>query len=353
MPLPYLWSALQAADRPIVIYGMGNGAEKVLDACAAHQIPVAGIFASDDFVRYQPFRGFTVKRYADLVAELGDDFIILIAFSAFTDDLLARIHRLCETHPVYVPDFDVFTSRYPDADFAERHREDLQKARALLSDERSKAVFDTLTDYKTTGLALPLFAAHDDRAESIRDLLRLHDHERYLDLGAYRGDTVAEFLEASEGRFVSIDAFEPDPKNRQKLTEYVASLPHASIGIYGAAVSDKKDRLTFTGKGGRASHLAEEGYQVPAVAIDDLHLAPTYVKMDVEGAERAALLGMRETLRRHRPKLLVSLYHHIEDYITLPLLIDELTGGGYKYHLRMHPYIPAWDVMLYAVPEEE
>ena len=75
--------------------------------------------------------------------------------------------------------------------------------------------------------------------------------------------------------------------------------------------------------------------------------------MDVEGAERAALLGMRETLRRHRPKLLVSLYHHIEDYITLPLLIDELTGGGYTYHLRMHPYIPAWDVMLYAVPEEE
>lgn len=353
MPLPYLWSALQAADRPIVIYGMGNGAEKVLDACAEHSIPIAGIFASDDFVRYQSFRGFTVKRYADLIEELDEGFIILIAFSAFTDELLARIHTLCETHTVYAPDFDVFTSRYPAPDFAESHAQDLEKAFALLSDARSKDVFRILTDYKATGLALPFFDAHDGRAESIRELLQLHDHERYLDLGAYRGDTVAEFLEATEGRFDSIDAFEPDPKNRQKLTEYVASLPHTGIGIYGAAVSDRKDMLTFTGKGGRASHLADEGYNIPAVAIDDLHLAPTYVKMDVEGAERAALLGMRETLRRHRPKLLVSLYHHIEDYITLPLLIDELTGGGYKYHLRMHPYIPAWDVMLYAVPEEE
>lgn len=352
MPLPYLWSALQHADRPIVIYGMGNGAEKVLDACAEHHIPIAGIFASDDFVRYQNFRGFTVRKYADLVQALGSDFIILIAFSAFTDELLGRIHTLCETHTVYAPDFDVFTARYPASDFIENHREQLEKAYALLTDDRSREVFKYLTEYKITGSCMPLFAAHDDRESCVRDLLHLHDHECYLDLGAYRGDTVEEFLKAADGHFDSIHAFEPDPKNRQKLTEYVASLSHANIGIYGAAISDQSGRLTFTGKGGRASHLAEDGYSIPAIALDDLHLDPTYVKMDVEGAEHAALLGMKDTLQRCRPKLLVSLYHHIEDYITLPLLIDTLTGGGYKYHLRMHPYIPAWDIMLYAVPEE-
>lgn len=352
MPLPYLWSALQKADRPIVIYGMGNGAEKVLDACAEYHIPVAGIFASDDFVRYQPFRGFTVKKYADLVEELGADFIILIAFSAFTDELLGRIHSLCETHAVYAPDFDVFTARYPAADFIEAHRDRLEQAYALLSDDRSREVFQYLTEYKITGACAPLFAAHNDRESCVRDLLHLHDHECYLDLGAYRGDTVEEFLTITDGQFDSIHAFEPDPKNRQKLTEYVTALPHTGIGIYGAAVSDRSGRLTFSGKGGRASHLAEDGYSIPAVALDDLSLTPTYVKMDVEGAEYAALQGMKDTLRRCRPKLLVSLYHHIEDYITLPLLIDRLTGGGYRYYLRMHPYIPAWDIMLYAVPEE-
>ena len=352
MPLPYLWTALQAAQCPIIIYGMGNGAEKVLDACAEHQIPIAGIFASDDFVRYQTFRGFTVKRYTDLVSELGEDLIILIAFSAFTDELLERIHSLCEKHTVYAPDFDVFTGRYPAQDFIETHRTDMEKAYALLSDDRSREVFRLLTEYKITGLADPLFKAHDDREICIRDLLGLHDHECYLDLGAYRGDTVEELLHITNGRFDSIDAFEPDPKNRQKLTEYVESLPHSKVCIHGAAVSDKSGTLTFTGKGGRASHLAEDGYDVPAIAIDDLQLSPTYIKMDVEGAECAALLGAEETLCRCRPKLLVSLYHHIEDYITLPLLIDELVGGHYKYHLRMHPYIPAWDIMLYAVPEE-
>ncbi len=352
MPLPYLWSALQSAEKPIVIYGMGNGAEKVLDVCAAHHIPIAGIFASDDFVRYQSFRGFTVKRYADLTRELGDDLIILIAFSAFTDELLARIHSLCEKHTVYAPDFDVFTGRCPGPDFIETHKSDLAQTFALLSDDRSQTVFQALTDYKITGLTAPLFEVHDSR-QSCLPLLQLDDHEHYLDLGAYRGDTVEEFLAATGGRFRRVDAFEPDPKNRQKLTEYVAALPYKNIGIYSAAVSDHKSTLTFTGKGGRASHLAEEGYAVPAVAIDDLSLSPTYIKIDVEGAEHAALLGMQKTLRRCRPKLLVSLYHHIEDYITLPLLIDRLVGGHYKYYLRMHPYIPAWDVMLYAVPEEK
>ncbi len=351
MPLPYLWQALQAETRPILIYGMGNGAEKVLDACAQYHIPVAGIFASDDFVRYQTFRGFTVKRYADLLSELGEDAVILIAFSAFTDELLERIHSLCEKHTVYAPDFDVFTSRYPEADFCLVNRLQLEEAYALLSDDRSREVFKLLTQYKITGLAAPLFDAHDTR-ESCLPLLRLGTEEHYLDLGAYRGDTVEEFLEAVKGSFASIDAFEPDPKNRQKLAEYIASQPCENIHIHDAAVCSKSGTLTFTGKGGRASHLAEEGYAVPVIAIDDLHLSPTYIKMDVEGAEADALMGMAETLRRCRPKLLVSLYHHIDDYITLPLLIDRLTGGSYNYHLRMHPYIPAWDVMLYATPKE-
>ena len=140
-----IWQKLKGLNRPILIYGMGNGAEKVLDACAQYKIPIAGIFASDDFVRYQTFRGYTVKRYADLIEELGSDLVILIAFSAFTDELLDRIHTLCEKHTVYAPDFDVFTSRYPEADFIESNRAALEQAYALLSDDRSREVFRQLT----------------------------------------------------------------------------------------------------------------------------------------------------------------------------------------------------------------
>ncbi|MBQ2326836.1 MAG: hypothetical protein II376_04755 [Clostridia bacterium] len=128
MHYQYIWHKLRNTDKPIVIYGMGNGSEKVIDACIEHSIPIKGIFASDGFVRNQLFRGFTVRSYSSFVEELGNDFIILFAFSAFTDDLLAWIKKLCLTHEVYAPDFDVFSSRYPTPDFMAENRHKIEQA---------------------------------------------------------------------------------------------------------------------------------------------------------------------------------------------------------------------------------
>jgi len=40
-------------------------------------------------------------------------------------------------------------------------------------------------------------------------------------------------------------------------------------------------------------------------------------KMDIEGAEDAALFGTNKTIRRFRPKLAISAYHKREDMIVL------------------------------------
>ena len=45
------WEKLQAETRPIFIYGMGDGAEKIMRVFREKSIPLAGIFASDEFVR--------------------------------------------------------------------------------------------------------------------------------------------------------------------------------------------------------------------------------------------------------------------------------------------------------------
>ena len=63
-----LWEYLKTADRPVVLYGTGDGADKVLDILADVGVPVSGIFASDEFVRGQQFRGFTVRKYSELLA---------------------------------------------------------------------------------------------------------------------------------------------------------------------------------------------------------------------------------------------------------------------------------------------
>jgi hypothetical protein len=89
------------------------------------------------------------------------------------------------------------------------------------------------------------------------------------------------------------------------------------------------------------------------VSLDELVAAgeppPTFVKMDIEGAEPAALRGAAATIREHRPALAVCVYHEQDHLWTIPLQLRALCGDGYRYFLRRHEP-DTWDVVLYAVP---
>ena len=56
-----VWERLKAESRPIYLYGMGDGAVRILAAMRSYEIPVAGIFASDEFVRGHDFAGYPVR----------------------------------------------------------------------------------------------------------------------------------------------------------------------------------------------------------------------------------------------------------------------------------------------------
>ncbi|MBR3057185.1 MAG: FkbM family methyltransferase [Clostridiales bacterium] len=66
-----LWTYLTTVQKPVVLYGTGNGADKILDQLIARNIPVSGVFASSGFVRNRTFRSFPVESYEGLRARLG------------------------------------------------------------------------------------------------------------------------------------------------------------------------------------------------------------------------------------------------------------------------------------------
>ncbi len=70
--------------------------------------------------------------------------------------------------------------------------------------------------------------------------------------------------------------------------------------------------------------------------------------MDVEGSEYEAILGGINTIKKYKPKLMISLYHRNEDIFKIPLLIKEL-NPNYKLFIRHQLYIPAWETNLYAL----
>jgi hypothetical protein len=56
------------------------------------------------------------------------------------------------------------------------------------------------------------------------------------------------------------------------------------------------------------------------------------VKLDLDGLELSALMGARETIRVHRPRLVISLAHGRDDLVTIPARLDAL-AADYDFFL--------------------
>ena len=111
-----LWTYLKNSKKPIVLYGMGDGADKILNVLEEKEIPVCAVFASDEFVRDKIFRGFKIKKLSEIEAEY-EDFIILLSFATSIPELVEKIKALSKKHELYAPDVPVFGSGLFDMEF--------------------------------------------------------------------------------------------------------------------------------------------------------------------------------------------------------------------------------------------
>lgn len=188
------------------------------------------------------------------------------------------------------------------------------------------------------------------------DLVELVAEEVFVDCGAFDGDSVGAFLRRTGGWFGGVAAIEADPQNAEKLRQFVGRLPAAiasSIRVIEGAVGSKNETIRFHATGTRASNLSDDrdAIEVRCHKLDDiLHGAtPSYIKMDIEGAEADALEGAREIIRRHAPVLAICLYHRQSDLWEIPLQVREMTDR-YRFFLRRYSD-DCWEQLLYAIPD--
>ena len=344
-----VWDNLKQTTKPIVLYGMGNGADRILDKCEAEHIPVAGLFASDEFVRGQSFRGYKVLNYAQAEEKWGD-FVLVIAFASEDPVILKRFFTMAQSHETYAPHVELFPGdELVSKAWLTEHEAVLQKVYEKWADEQSRQVMAAVLNYKISG-KLSYLADVTTRQVDLQQLFTFAQNEAYADLGAYNGDTIKEFLELTGGHYEHIYALEPDKKNYTKLKAFVEQNQIRKCTLVNKAIWSAACTLNFSQKGGRMSYLASEGkVSVETVSLDEVvGKAPlTYLKMDVEGAEQEALTGCKTILAEQAPKLFVAAYHHDGDLWQIPELIRSI-NPDYKLYLRRHPYVPCWELNIFG-----
>ncbi len=361
-----LWSYLSKSQKNIVMYGMGNGADKILSVCQNYGIEIKDFFASDGFVRGHSFHGKTVLSYSDIKAKYGvENIIVLLSFASSLPDVLQNIYKIADECELYAPDVPVFGNTLFTAEFYRKNYERFLQTEALLADKESMRIYREIIAYKLSGDISHLRLCESDPVEAFENILHAEDFETYADLGAYNGDTIRSLLPFAP-KLKKVHAFEPDTRNFRKLNEYYSSLENQSFDLksYNLGAWNSEDTLYFDKSGNRNAGLLQNSSnfseainsrnkkitEIKVNSLDNILNGEgvDYIKYDVEGSEREALIGSQKTIEKYAPALLVSLYHRSEDLFELPQLVHKL-HPDYKLYLRRMTYIPAWDINLYAV----
>jgi len=235
------------------------------------------------------------------------------------------------------------------------HGDAIREGFALWADEASRREYVAQVNWRLHGNFEVLGPLSGKAAYFPEDeTFRLTAKETFVDVGAYDGDTLAHFLALRAKDFHRVLALEPDPINFEKLNAYVASLPEtirSRIETKPLAAGAQPGRLRFDSGQGTSSSLSQKGsVEVECCRLDDLFAAqvPTYIKMDIEGAELDAIHGARLTLREKQPILAACVYH-VQDHLwQVPLAILE---SNPDYHFFLRPYMAeCWETVCYAVP---
>ena len=334
-----LWQKLKNLGRPVVLYGMGDGAVRIADRLSAEGVAVSGVMASDGFVRGQSFLGHTVRRFEDISKQFSNP-VVLVCFGSELPDVIQTVRAIpCEK---YFPDVPVIGEGCFDYAFYKAHQTELVAAKQTLSDELSRALFDTAINFKLSGKEQYLFENLSTEQE-IFDLLNLSQDERFLDLGAFTGDTAQRFIKAAQN-YQSITAVEPDPKTYKRLQTALDGCQN--ITTINAAVGDTVTEIDFYCGGGRSSKQgvlgAKKVKKIPQITVDSLKTAFTYIKMDVEGGEKAAITGARELIAARRPKMKIACYHRPQDIFDIILTVKAICPD-YRVYLRRTECIPFWN----------
>lgn len=339
------WEFLQGTTLPIVIYGTGNGADRVFEEFDKLGISVSAVCASDGFVRNRSFRGFLVKSISQIENEY-EDFVIALCFASPLTEVIDSIKALSKRHKVIMPSVPVYGDNIFNKNFLEKHLNDIELAFSHLADEQSKKVFENIIRFQITGDLNYCFQCETNKDEAF-GILKLGENESFLDLGAYRGDTIEEFLKYTKS-YEKIVAVEPDTRTFKKLQTNCESIENCVT--LNNAIWSENSVLTFDGNKGRGASANKNGEEKQALCVDyitEKYENFSYINIDIEGAENEMLKGACKSLQ-NKPKLCMAVYHRSEDIFAIVNRVKEI-NSDYKIYLRHHRHISFWDTNIYCI----
>lgn len=187
------------------------------------------------------------------------------------------------------------------------------------------------------------------RGKQYFDLFEAQSDEVFVDAGAFDGKNLFDFHEWTGGKYKGIYAFEPLEHMYNEIDRKIEKNNVSRAKIFHNAAWNKREKLFFS-ISGPGSHINDNGnVVVDGVDIDSVvkDEKVTFIKMDIEGSELAALEGARNTIVNNCPRMAICIYHRPMDVLEIASYILELVPE-YKFYIRNYAS-NMWETVLCAV----
>lgn len=304
--------------------------------------------------------GYNIMKHEELndillTSENVNEIYYLDGMEAFMDGMRLR------KNIILIDDYyKILLARELDYSYFQEHYNEFVRTYDWLADEKSRKTMECYLSghIEVKGWPmLPVWKENDVEKQYFPDdIVRLTQHEVFVDCGAFTGDTLEIFCRRVD-TFRKYYALEPDSMRFEELKSTIqrncdkGDIVHLPIGV-----SDKKGRVDFSRSSAgcgqiRYDNAAVDDYEsIELNKLDNLidkDEKVTFIKMDIEGEELSALRGAENIIRRDKPCLAICVYHKREDLITIPQYIKGLVPE-YQIFLRAH-WPSATEVVLYCI----
>lgn len=300
--------------------------------------------------------GLPVYAYAEFKRKYKDGYNIIISTANMTvlyKWLLENGEKKENIH--YFGDFRDPWSSHTDYEYIKQNEAEFTEAYEALADELSKKVFVNVLNCKLSGDTSLIDAVRGHGQYFDEDAVKLSEKEVFVDVGAFTGDTVQAFIEKTGGKYEKIIALEPDSVNYGLISKYIAEKKIKNAELHKLGAWHKRAVLSFademTGSSGVSDDNLNAGkvVKIEVDSIDNILKGnrASFIKMDIEGSERNALVGAEKTIKKWAPKIASSIYHKREDMFDILLLLKSYLPE-YRFYVRNYSDTAA-DTVLYAV----
>lgn len=352
-------------ERKLIVYGAGNGFIAFLNAIVNRYNILPTLIIDNKFKdtdTYNNIKARSLVNYTPREEEIESLVVVTVGDAKVYEAISKELSKKGFKNIVKSSDIFEFNLHHIPKELEENeekfyldNKSSILKTFDLFKDEESLNVFESVL--RTYISHKPVEIPNKSVTEQYfpKDIKLNKGYARFINCGAYNGDTVKQSLKVN-GKIDKLVCFEPDSQNFNSLSSYLKENSNEianEIISFPCGVFSKEIQLSFSSDKLLCSSIFDQGdITIQCVSLDNVlpSFNPTFISMDVEGAEIEALNGARKLILENKPDLAISVYHFPNHLWEIPLFLNELQIG-YKFYLRNYTGF-TYETVLYATVGE-